>query len=448
MSKRERPGTQTPPLHLESQVVHAPGDGDERFGDVVAPIHLTTTYRQDAFGRPPVYDYSRGGNPSRQIIEDQIALLETGGGSADTPGERETVTPGERETAAATPAAATPAAATEGGSVSPGPAAATPGAERPDKAFGLAYSTGMAAITGVLALFEPGDEILAPTNLYGGTFRVIDRFFSRFGLTCRLVDITDLGAIDLAFGPKTKAVLFESPTNPLLSIADIRAVSQIAHAYGALSIVDNTFLTPYLQRPLELGADIVVHSATKYLGGHSDVLAGLTVVRDEALYKRLHFIQYTTGATLSAFDSYLLTRGIKTLALRVERQCANAEALARWLQEQKQVEKVYYPGLPEHPGYELNRSQAGGAGGMLAFELTSDIDPQDFVSELRLILLAESLGAVESLICHPATMTHASIPADLRREMGIGERLLRLSVGIEHIDDLKADLKRGFAATA
>ncbi|MDR2586925.1 MAG: PLP-dependent aspartate aminotransferase family protein, partial [Coriobacteriales bacterium] len=426
-------------LHIESQLIHAPGDSDPRFGDVVAPIHLTTTYEQASFGNPIRYDYSRGGNPSRQVVEDQIAALEGGAG-------------------------------------------------------GLAFSSGMAAITAVLSLFEPGDELLVPTNLYGGTFRVLDRYFQRYGLRYRLVDITDVSAVEAAFakagaggagneagaagtantagiaagsaagsaataaataattaaattaaaataaaavtGKPPVALLFESPTNPLLEVADIAALSAIAHAHGALSIVDNTFLSPYLQQPLVLGADIVIHSATKYLGGHSDVLAGLIAVKDPLLHKRLHFIHYSTGATLAPFDSYLLTRGIKTLAVRLDRQVASAQELATWLNAHPLVSRVVYPGLPEHPGFEVQSRQARGAGALLSFELAEGLDAEKFAQNLGLITLAESLGAVESLICHPATMTHASIPAPLRAEMGITDRLLRLSVGIEHPDDL------------
>jgi cystathionine beta-lyase len=277
---------------------------------------------------------------------------------------------------------------------------------------------------------------------------VLEQYFKRFGLAYHIVDVTDVGAVGAAFlaHPAVKALLFESPTNPLLTVADIAALSEVAHAQGALAIVDNTFLTPYLQQPLLLGADIVLHSATKYLGGHSDVLAGLVALNDEQLAERIHFILKTTGGVLAPFDSYLLLRGIKTLAVRVERQTASALALAQWLEGQPLVTHVYYPGLPTHPGHSIQARQARGAGGLLAFELADEADVEKFVQSLRLITLAESLGAVESLICHPASMTHASIPAALRAQMGIGDQLLRLSVGIEHLDDLKADLAGAFAA--
>jgi cystathionine beta-lyase len=379
---------------IETRLVHAPGDGDERFGDVVLPIHLTTTYAQEACGEPPVYDYSRGGNPTRQVLEDQIAAL-------------------------------------EGGS------------------HGYAFGSGMAAITAAISLFEPGDEFLIPGNIYGGTYRVLERCFKRFGLGYRFADFTNAAAVDRALTDgdgKVKALLFESPTNPLLTVVDIAALAEVAHAHEALVIVDNTFLTPYLQRPLLLGADIVLHSATKYLGGHSDVIAGLVAVKDTRLAKRLHFIQYSTGGILSPFDSYLLQRGIKTLAVRLDRQCASALTIAEWLREQPQVERAYYPGLPEHFGHDIQLRQAKNGGGLVSFELVEGLSPNRFATSTRIITLAESLGAVESLLCHPATMTHASIPAELRQKMGISDQLLRLSVGIEHIDDLLADLDAAFGS--
>jgi cystathionine beta-lyase/cystathionine gamma-synthase len=370
--------------------MHARGDGDATFHDVVAPIHLTTTFRQTVLGGEPHFDYSRAGNPTRELLETHVAAL-------------------------------------EGGS------------------YGYAFSSGMAAITAVLSLFKPGDEVLVPNNIYGGTYRVLEHYFKNFNIGYRIVDVTDTAAVDAAFGDKTVALLFESPTNPLLTVADIAALSQIAHKHDALSIVDNTFLTPYLQLPLALGADIVIHSATKYLGGHSDVIAGLVVLNNAELAERVFFILKSTGGMLSPFDSYLLLRGIKTLAVRIDRQISNALALAHWLVEQPQVERVYYPALKSHPGYRIQAAQAKGGGGLLSFDLIEGASPQRFFDALQLVVLAESLGAVESLVCHPATMTHASIPAKLRAEMGITSQLIRLSVGIEHIDDLKADLARGFA---
>ncbi|MDR2671755.1 MAG: PLP-dependent aspartate aminotransferase family protein [Coriobacteriales bacterium] len=380
-------------LHLDSQLIHAPGDGDPAFGDVVVPIHLTTTYEQPACGQPIRYDYSRGGNPTRQVLEDQIAVL-------------------------------------EGGS------------------HGYAFGSGMAAITATLSLFSPGDGVLVPNNVYGGTYRVLERYFKGFGLDYQIVDFADIEAVARALRQSRgaiKALLFESPTNPLLTVVDIAALSELAHEYGALAVVDNTFMTPYLQRPLELGADVVLHSATKYLGGHSDVIAGLVAVGDKALAKRLHFIQYATGGILSPFDSYLLTRGIKTLGVRLERACTSAQALAAWLEEQPQVARVFYPGLAHHPGHDIQITQARNGGALVSFELTAGVDARMVATSLRVIALAESLGAVESLLCHPATMTHASVPAPLRAQMGISDQLLRLSVGIEHAADLRADLAGALA---
>ena len=333
--------------HIQSLLVHAPNDNDPGFGDLVCPIHLTTTYKQEEFGKPIRYDYSRGGNPSRQVVEDQIAVLEGGNFCDYLYGDNH------------------------------------------DKPFagGLAFSSGMAAITAVLSLFNPGDEILVPGNLYGGTFRILDKYFARFGLRYRFVDFTNLKAVEQVFTDSLntgnvgtgdapsqsnsqaspleapnlpnppKALLFESPTNPLLEVANIAALAKIAQQHGAITIVDNTFMSPYLQRPLQLGANIVIHSATKYLGGHSDVLAGLVAVNNRDLYERLHFIQYSTGATLSAFDSYLLVRGIKTLALRLDCACDNALKIAQFLDKNEQIAKVTYPGLHTDPGYAIQQAR-------------------------------------------------------------------------------------------
>jgi cystathionine beta-lyase len=380
--------------HFESQLVHAPGDHDPVYGGVVAPLHMATTFKQDEPGHPVRYDYSRGGNPTCQIVEDQIAVLE--GGTS-----------------------------------------------------GYAFGSGMAAITAVLSLFEPGDEILIPSNVYGGTYRILERYFKRYGLVNTIVDISDHAAIAerLSGSSRIKAILFETPTNPLLSVVDIAGIAELARHHDTLVIVDNTFLTPYLQRPLVLGADIVIHSATKYLAGHSDVVAGLVAVRDKALADRLHFIQYSTGGVLSPFDSYQLLRGMKTLALRLDRQTQNAQILAEWLVQQPQIATVYYPGLPAHPGYAVQQKQANNNGGaIISFDLADKYAPDCLFNGLELITLAESLGAVESLVCHPTTMTHASIPADVRAEMGITNQLVRLSVGIEHSADLQADLERAFGA--
>jgi cystathionine beta-lyase len=374
---------------IETRLVHPVGDTDPCFGDVVVPIHLSSTFRQTDLGEVIRFDYSRGGNPTRQVLEDHIAALEGG-------------------------------------------------------TNGYAFASGMAAITAVLSLFNPGDIILTPKNIYGGTYRVLDRHFDRYGIKTISIDFAELEEVESALKKSAgsiKALLFESPSNPLLSIVDIAAVSKLAHDYGALSIIDNTFMTPYLQRPIELGCDIVIHSATKYLGGHSDIIAGLVVANTEALGEKIHFIQYSTGAVLSPTDSYYLDRGIKSLSARLDRHCDNADELAKWLKSHELVKEVYYPGLPEHPGHEIHAKQARRAGALISFELDPRIDIKTFGLSLKTIILAESLGAVESLMCHPPTMTHASVPASARKEMGISETMLRFSVGIENEKDLKQDIE-------
>lgn len=373
--------------HIESALIHGGISSDPRTGAVTVPIYQTSTFRQDALGRNRGYEYSRTGNPTREALEKLIAELE--GGKA-----------------------------------------------------GFAFGSGMAAITAVLSLLRTGDRVLLSENVYGGTFRVLNQVFDHFGIAYTIADTSSEKAFGRYFTDDVKAVLIESPANPLMSVTDIRMVSEVAHRHGALSIVDNTFMTPYLQRPLELGADIVVHSATKYLGGHSDLVAGLVVVEDEGLAERLAFIQNATGGILGPFDSFLLIRGIKTLAVRMDRHVENAEAIARHLEESRAVKVVHYPGLPDSPYYELNRSQARNGGAMLSFELADGYDTGRFFASLGMIALAESLGGVESLACHPSTMTHASIPKDIREKVGITEGLIRLSPGIESVEDIIADLDR------
>ena len=377
---------------IESALIHGGIFGDELTHSVNTPIYQTSTYRQPELGTNPKWEYSRTGNPTRAALEALIAELEGGGA-------------------------------------------------------GFAFASGMAAITAVLQLFQSGDKVLISSNVYGGTYRVLDKVFSRFGLSYGIVDTSDPAALDEAITEDVAAILVESPANPLMTVTDLAGVSEIAHAHGVLSIVDNTFITPYLQRPLELGADIVIHSATKYLGGHSDLVAGLVVVKDAQLAERLAFLQNATGGVLGPFDSFLLIRGIKTLAVRMDRHVANAEKAARWLQAHDAVARVYYPGLPEDAGYEVNRRQAKNGGAMISFILKDDYDYRAFFKSLQLIILGESLGGVESLVCHPATMTHASIPRELRLKVGITDNLIRLSVGLEHIDDLLADLDQAIAAS-
>ena len=371
--------------NIESALIHGGIYGDAATGAVNVPIYQTSTYEQQGLGENKGWEYSRTGNPTRAALEALIAELE--GGTA-----------------------------------------------------GFAFGSGMAAITAVLSLFNSGDKILISSNVYGGTFRVLDKVFRHFGITYGIADTTNIPALEKTFDPSVKAILIESPANPLLTITDIAAVAAAAKRHGALTIVDNTFMTPYLQKPLTLGADIVVHSATKYLGGHSDVVAGLAVVKDAELAERLAFTQNATGGVLGPFDSFLLIRGIKTLAVRMDRHTANAEKAAAFLKEHSAVKKVYYPGLPEAQGYEVNRKQAKNGGAMISFELKENYNIRTFFKSLHLIALAESLGGVESLVCHPASMTHASIPYEVRQKVGITDGLIRLSVGIENIEDLLADL--------
>jgi len=372
--------------NFETALIHGGVPGDAATGAVNIPIYQTSTFELDGIGKlRSDWDYSRTGNPTRKALEDLIAQLEEG-------------------------------------------------------THGFAFSSGMAAIDAVLHLFKTGDSVIISKNVYGGTFRILDKIFKQYGLNYKIVDSTDLAAVKEAFTGDVKAVLLETPANPLLSITDIAEVAKIAKANGALTVVDNTFMTPYLQRPLSLGADIVVHSATKYLGGHSDLIAGLVVVKDEELAQRLHFIQNAIGAIAQPFDSFLLIRSIKTLAVRMDTHVANAERIVDALQKNEAIKKVYYPGNSSSKGYEIHKKQAKNGGAMISFELKDNYDIYKFFESLKLIAMAVSLGGVESLICHPATMTHASIPKEIREEMGISERLIRLSVGIENYEDLICDL--------
>ena len=366
-------------------LIHGGIYGDKTTGAVNTPIYQTSTYEQHGLGENTGWEYSRTGNPTRAALEALIAELE--GGTA-----------------------------------------------------GFAFGSGMAAITAVLTLFKAGDKVIISSNVYGGTFRVLDKVFKNFSLGYEIVDTSDLALLEKSITPEVRAILVESPANPLLTVTDLAAVAKIAKEHGILSIVDNTFMTPYLQRPIELGVDIVVHSATKYLGGHSDLVAGLVVVNDSILAERLGFIQNATGGVLGPFDSFLLIRGIKTLGVRLDRHVENAEK-----KNHKAVKKVYYPGLPDAQGYEVNRRQAKNGGAMISFELYENYNIRKFFKALKLIALAESLGGVESLVCHPASMTHASIPKEVRDKVGITEGLIRLSIGIEDIEDLLADLEQAIA---
>ena len=378
---------------FSTELIHGGIDGDLGTGAVSVPIYQTSTYRQQGLGDNSGYEYSRTGNPTREALEKLAAELEGGSG-------------------------------------------------------GFAFGSGMAAITAVLSLFRSGDRVVISSNVYGGTFRVLDKVFKNFGLSYEIVDTSDLGLLESRLDESVKALIIESPANPLLTVTDIAAAAELAHRHGAAVIVDNTFMTPYLQRPLELGADIVVHSATKYLGGHSDLVAGLAVAKDPETAERLGFLQNATGGVLGPFDSWLLLRGIKTLSVRMDRHEENAAFLADFLRGHPGVTKVYYPGFADFPGYEIQKKQASGAGAMISFVLSDRYDIKRFYESVRLIALAESLGGVESLICHPASMTHASIPYEIRQKVGIVDNLVRLSVGIEDKNDLAGDLAQAFDRAA
>jgi len=360
---------------------------DEKTGGISFPIYPSATYRHPGVGQSTGYDYTRSGNPTRQVLEDALAELEGG-------------------------------------------------------VRGLAFSSGMAALTTLFLHFSSGDHLVVSEDLYGGTYRVLDQVFYKFGISVTYVDTANTSAVAAAVNPRTKALLVETPGNPLLGVADIRALAAICQERKLLFIVDNTFLTPILQRPLELGADVIIHSATKYLGGHSDLCAGALVAKDPDFGERLYFLQNSTGAILPPQDCWLLIRSLKTLPLRMARHCESALKVAQWLQKQAQVEKVYYPGLSEHPGYELSKQQALGFGGMLSFRVADPRLAEQVLERLQLISFAESLGGVESLMTLPAVQTHGDIPEAERQRLGICNSLLRLSVGLEDPTDVIADLEQ------
>ncbi len=366
-------------------MIHAGITGDNQTGAVSVPIFQVSTYKQPEAGKHTGYEYSRTGNPTRHALETTIAELENG-------------------------------------------------------TAGFAFASGMAAITSVMMLFEPGDHIIVTDDVYGGSYRLMTRVLERFKLNYSFVDTSDLKEVKKAAQPETKAVFIESPTNPLLKITDINAVAAFTHSKKLKLIVDNTFATPYFQNPIDLGADIVVHSATKYIGGHSDVVAGLVVVNTEALAEELHFIQNSIGSILGPQDAWLLLRGIKTLGIRMEAIESNAQHIANFLMNHPDVAKVFYPGLVQHTGHEVAEKQTRGFGGMISFDVGSEEKADQVVDRVNYFTLAESLGAVESLISIPAKMTHASIPRSRRLMLGITDGLVRLSVGIEDIDDLIEDL--------
>ncbi len=376
--------------HLATACIHAGDTIDAATGAVMPPIYTASTYRQADFGMPQEHAYSRATNPTRDALERCVAELESG-------------------------------------------------------SQGIAYGAGMAATSGVLDLLDAGDHVLAPTDLYGGTLRLLTQVRARnAGLQFTLVDFTDLNTVADALRPETRLIWVETPTNPLLKLIDLRAVAALGREHGALVAVDNTFATPCLQQPLNLGCDIAMHSTTKYLGGHSDVIGGINLVKDQDLARELRSLRSAVGSVPSPFDAYLVLRGVKTLALRMERHNSNALAIAEWLREQTGAAGVCYPGLPEHPQHDLARAQMSGFGGMLVFTLQGDVGR--FMNALRIFTVAESLGGVESLAGHPASMSHSNVPPKQRRAMGIPDNLLRLSVGIEALDDLRADLAQALAA--
>lgn len=375
---------------FSTRAIHAGQEADPATGATVVPIYATSTYTQAAPGQHKGYEYSRTGNPTRAALETCLASLE--------------------------------------------------GGER-----GLAFASGLAATTAVLSTLKPGDEVAAAADLYGGTYRLLERVFRPWGLVARYTDDPSPEGFARILSPKTRLVWIETPTNPLLQIVDIARIAELAHAQKALLAVDNTFASPYLQQPLALGADLVVHSTTKYLGGHSDVVGG-AVIGSKNLLQPIAFYQNAAGGVPGPFDAYLTLRGLKTLAVRMDRHCANARQLAEWLANHPRVAKVYYPGLPTHPGHELAKKQMRDFGGMISLSIHGGgPSASRFLTRTRLFSLAESLGGVESLVCHPATMTHASIPADLRQARGIDDGLVRLSVGIEDVDDLQGDLEAALA---
>jgi cystathionine gamma-synthase/cystathionine beta-lyase len=376
-------------MNIATQATQIGLEWDTRTGAVTVPIYQTATFRHPGLGQSTGYDYSRSGNPTRQALEEGMARLD--------------------------------------------------GAAR-----GFAYASGMAAITSLLLLFRQGDHLLVTEDLYGGTYRLFEQIFQQFGLEFSYIDTSDNALVEAAIRPNTKALFVESLTNPLLKVADISCLAILCKSKGLLCIVDNTFLTPYLLRPLELGADIAIYSGSKYLSGHNDTICGLVTVKDPVLAEKVYFHQNGAGAILGPQDSWLTIRGIKTLSVRLDRQQENALILAKWLEKNEQVAKVYYPGLEHHPGHEMQKSQASGFGAMIAFEVISTELVERLLLRTELISFAESLGGVETLMTFPAVQTHADIEPDKREKMGINNRLLRLSVGIENINDLIADLEQAF----
>ncbi len=374
-------------MGFSTTAIHAGNEPESTTGSVSVPIFQTSTYAQVALGEHKGYEYARTQNPTRSALEKNIAALE--------------------------------------------------GAE-----FGFAFASGMSAIDACLKLVKAGDHVILGDNTYGGTFRLFDKVLSHYGVEFDLVDTTDIHKLEEAFKPNTKMVFVETPTNPVMSVTDLKAVSDISHSQGAKVVCDNTFMSPYFQRPIEHGVDIVVHSTTKYLNGHSDSVGGFVAVSDEKDAELIGFIQNTVGAILSPFDSFLVLRGTKTLAVRMEKHDENGRAVANFLAEHPKVTKVNYPGLVSHPQHEIAKRQQTGFGGMVSFETDSFESAKKVLESVKICTLAESLGGVESLISHPATMTHAAVPEKTREALGITDRLVRISVGIEDKEDIILDLDK------
>jgi cystathionine gamma-lyase len=378
-------------MKFATKAIHAGQEPDPSTGAIMTPIYQTSTYVQTGIGEHKGYEYARSGNPTRTALENCLAELENGH-------------------------------------------------------YGLSFASGLAAENAVLSLLNPGDHIVSCDDLYGGTYRLFERIVGRYNITTDYVQMGDTAGYEKAIRPNTKMIWLETPTNPLLRLADIRAVAQIAHQHNILLVVDNTFATPYFQQPLELGADIVVHSTTKYINGHSDLIGGAVILNDEQIYEQLKFHQNAAGAVPGPFDVWLTLRGIKTLAIRMRQHQQNALAIAHFLSEHPRVESIYYPGLASHPDYALAKQQMSGSGGMVSFQFKGTLDDVDkVVRRFKIFSFAESLGGVESLVCHPASMTHGSIPKEIREARGVNDTLLRISVGIEDAEDLIADLDQALA---
>jgi cystathionine beta-lyase/cystathionine gamma-synthase len=376
-------------MKLATKLIHAGAEPDPSTGAIMTPIYQTSTYVQAAPGKHKGFEYARSQNPTRKALEDALAIIENG-------------------------------------------------------KFGLAFSSGVAATDAVIKLLEPGNEVIAGNDMYGGTYRMFSRIFEKFGIKFHYIDMHDITNIQKHINSNTKLIWMETPTNPLMNVFDISSIAALGKKHQLLTCVDNTFASPYLQNPLDLGADIVMHSVTKYLGGHSDVIQGCLVMNDAALREKLYFIQKSCGAVPGPMDCFLVLRGIKTLHVRMQRHCENGAVIANWLRNHAKVGKVYWPGFADHPGHSIARKQMRDFGGMLSFTLKDDSveNATRVLSSTKLFALAESLGGVESLINHPASMTHASIPREERIKNGLTDSLIRLSVGIEDADDLIADLQQ------